>query len=364
MATRLGFLAVTVAACVFGVSAFGQGNAPPTQPIEERAAINIPAKVTLLNRTRLSGAITDFESGGIEMTFHVSEDNPSLTLRKAYPYATIARIDLATPNTVLQKHIVNTALSIGNAILAYNIACSVQDDPDMKALAENQDFPKAIAAVPKAKDAYDALARRVQEYRGIPSFQLSQMRSKRDAAKTAYEKAQAAVTTLCQQTLGALPCVKDLIKGIKDEAARVNKANDDVMKDDTLTKVQRDAKLNEISHSHISWRDKVVVIDGVVSDVMKRDVRSRSGLKAEYDILLEKIDGCGVGIVTSDDAANSLIKKSTLHVIGIVSSVSDSEPAEFSGRPRRGARREKEGNLFLTCSVDSLPSASAEKDGP
>jgi len=130
---------------------------------------------------------------------------------------------------------VNVALSVGNAVLAYNTACSVQNDPDMKALSENQDFPKAIADVNTTQSAYAALAKKVEllrqqsersaVYANAHRKELAQMMSERDAAKNAGEGAQAALTGLCQQTLNAIQSVKYLgqyeayLNGAKDSIA-------------------------------------------------------------------------------------------------------------------------------------------------
>jgi len=198
-------------------------------------AVNMPAKVKLANGHSVSGVIKGCQGCEIKMVLTLLEDNPSATMERNYQCAEIIAIDFASRDSALQYRIVKAALVVGNGGLAYAIACTMTDDVRMKALSDNLDFAKAVADVKTAQAAYRPLENRVTECeaqvaqldkqmistigsakggaakgqqdslsRERNSFQsqLPHLRAQRDAAKTNCEKAQMALTALCQDVLG------------------------------------------------------------------------------------------------------------------------------------------------------------------
>jgi hypothetical protein len=170
-------------------------------------------KVTFSTGAPFSVNITDCRGGQIiwnMVTGYDSEGKP-VTHQFRHRCSEISSIAFGVPNANLEKKILKLALSIGNGVLAYNIAWNSNrnNDPSMKVVSDDPHLPQAIADLQAARNIYlavqtrasDAEARLAHLQDSRSQKELGDIRAQRDAAMTTYKKAQEALDAICKDIL-------------------------------------------------------------------------------------------------------------------------------------------------------------------
>jgi hypothetical protein len=212
--------------CVFACATFGQEKSVEQPLTTEEASLRTAAKITLFKGSIVTGVVIDCSAGDISLDLTAAANGQLVMIHHRFHCADVANVRFDNPDAVLQRKIVNEAVSVGNGMLAYNVACSMPDDPDMRAISTNPAAAKAAANCKAALADYMAATDEQAKLSALPnptssaprggrsapsrsapsaSLAAENIRIRIDQAKSALDKTQTALATMCKNALGGPP---------------------------------------------------------------------------------------------------------------------------------------------------------------
>jgi hypothetical protein len=164
-AAPTGDVAATTTATAATTATTNNAPSPPVAPPPPTSEMR--DKLTLFTGKSIPGNITDCRNGEVMVNVTASigtEDQRTIAVfAHRHKCSDIESIIFGVPDASLEKKIVKEALLVGNGVLAYNIAGLLNNDPSMKFISEDPDLGQAATNIQTARSVYYALAKKVDD---------------------------------------------------------------------------------------------------------------------------------------------------------------------------------------------------------